>query len=65
MQIIRKVLWSIVLILVLFNLTLFGWHAGYDKGYTTAMADVILHYETPENFFIKKFDIKTPRRLKQ
>ncbi len=62
---IRKALWSIVLILGILNLTLEAWHRGCDTGYSLAMSDVVLQLETPENYFLKKFDIKTPRRLQQ
>ncbi len=62
---IRKALWGIVLILGLTNLVLEGWHRGFESGYAMAMSDVVLQIETPENYFIKRFDIKTPRRLQQ
>lgn len=64
-SVIRKALWSIVLILGLLNGGLWCWHAGCNTGYDLAMSDVVLQIETPENYFIKKFDIKTPRRLQQ
>ena len=65
MKIVRKALWSIVLILILINVCLECWHQGFDSGYNMAMSDVLLQIETPENFFIKKFDIQTPRRVQQ
>lgn len=64
-QKIRKALWGIVLILGLTNLVLEAWHRGFDSGYSLAMSDVLLQIETPENYFIKRFDIKTPRRVQQ
>ena len=64
-QIIRKVLWSIALILRILNLCLAAWHKGCNTGYDLAMADVVLQIETPEKYFIKKFDIKPPRRVQQ
>lgn len=64
-QLIRKALWSIALILGILNLCLAAWHKGCDTGYSLAMADVVLQIETPENYFIKKFDIKTPRKVQQ
>ena len=64
-QKIRKALWGIVLILGLTNFGLACWHNGCDTGYDLAMADVVLQIETPENYFLKKFDIKTPRRVQQ
>lgn len=64
-QIIRKALWSIVLILGIFNLCLESWHRGCDTGYSLAMSDVVLQIETPENYFMKKFDIKTPKKVQQ
>lgn len=64
-QKIRKALWSIVLILGIFNLCLESWHRGCDTGYALAMSDVMLQLETPENYFTKRFDIQTPRRLQQ
>ncbi|OQW47366.1 MAG: hypothetical protein A4S09_05060 [Proteobacteria bacterium SG_bin7] len=62
---IRKALWGVVLILILVNISLEIWHRGYDTGYSAAMSDVVLQIETPENFFIKKFDIKVPKRVEQ
>lgn len=64
-QKIRKALWGIVLILGLTNVVLEAWHRGFDSGYGMAMSDVLLQIETPENYFIKRFDIKTPRRVQQ
>lgn len=64
-QIIRKVLWSIILILVLINVWCGGADKGYEWGYGTAMANVLLQFDTPENYFIKRFDIKTPRKVQQ
>jgi len=65
MELLRKALWSLVLILILVNVLLLGWHSGFDKGYSTAMSDVLLQLETPENFFIKTFDIHTPHKVQQ
>jgi hypothetical protein len=65
MKIIRKALWGIVLILILTNVCLEFWHRGFDSGYSMAMSDVLLQIETPENYFIKKFDIQIPRRVQQ
>lgn len=62
---IRKALWSVVLILVLINISLEFWHRGYDTGYSAAMSDVLLQIETPEEFFIKKFDIKVLSKVEQ
>ena len=42
-----------------------AWNRGYDTGYKSAMSDVVLGIETPENFFIKLFDIRVPKRLEQ
>lgn len=64
-QIIRKALWSVVLILVLINVWCHGADKGFDMGYGMAMSDVVLQVETPENYFIKRFDIKTSRRVQQ
>lgn len=64
-QVIRKALWGTALILTLLVGTLEGWHRGFDSEYSMAMSDVLLHNETPENYFTKRFDIKTPRRLQQ
>lgn len=64
-QKIRKALWGIVLILGLTNVVLEAWHRGFDSGYGMAMSDVLLQIETPENYFIKRFDIKTPHRVQQ
>ena len=65
MQLIRKALYAIVLILILVNVSLEAWHRGFDSGYGMAMSDVVLQIETPENYFIKRFDIHTPRRIQQ
>lgn len=65
MQLIRKALWSIVLILGLLNFGLWCWHKGCDTGYDLAMSDVLLQIETPEKFFMKKFDIQVPRKIQQ
>lgn len=62
MQLFRKALWSVALILLLINFTLWGWHEGYETGYSAAMAAVVLQIETPENYLIKKFDIKNSKR---
>lgn len=63
MQLIRKALWGIVLILILINVWTDAWFRGFDSGYSMAMADVVLQIDTPENYFIKKFDIRTPRKV--
>lgn len=34
---------------------LVGWNRGFDKGYVTAMADVVLKITTPEKFFEEYF----------
>lgn len=62
-----KILWFIAILLLLFIMCVKCWYLGFSYGYSEAMADVVLHYETPENFFIKKFDIHTPpkQQLKQ
>lgn len=65
MKFVRKALWSIVLILALINACLECWHQGFDSGYNMAMSDVLLQIETPENFFMKKFDIQTPHKVQQ
>ncbi len=64
-QKIRKALWGIALILGLVNIVAESWHRGFDTGYSMAMSDVVLQIETPENYFLKKFDIKTPRMVQQ
>ena len=63
MLVIRKALWGLVLILVLVNVTLWSWHKGCDTGYALAMSNVVLGIETPEQYFIKKFDIHLPGRV--
>lgn len=64
-RIIRLVYLSIIIGLILLLSHLEAWHRGYDTGYKSAMSDVVLGIETPENFFIKLFDIKVPKRLEQ
>jgi hypothetical protein len=64
-ELFRKAFWVTILILIILNLILEAWHRGYDTGYKGAMADVLLQIETPENFFIKEFDIRIPKRLEQ
>ena len=65
MQLIRKALWGIVLILILIIGATECWFRGFDSGYGEAMSDVMLQIETPDNYFIKRFDIHTPRRVQQ
>jgi hypothetical protein len=60
---IRKVLWSLVLVLILINSSLWCWHRGFEVGYCTAMSDVVLEIETPEIFFTKMFDITPPSKV--
>jgi hypothetical protein len=65
MHLIRKVLYGLIIILILLNACLFSWHNGYAVGYSGAMSDVLLQIETPENYFIKTFDIRTPHKVQQ
>jgi hypothetical protein len=62
---IRIVLWFIVLVLIQVNVALSSWDEGFDRGYDKAMGDVVLGFETPTNYFLKKFDIKTPMRVQK
>lgn len=64
-KIVRLVYLSIIIGLLLFLSHLETWNCGYDAGYKSAMGAVMLKIDTPENFFTKLFDIRTPRRLEQ
>jgi len=64
-RIIRLVYLSIIIGLILLLSHLEAWNRGYETGYNAAMSDVVLGIETPENFFIKLFDIKVSKRLEK
>lgn len=63
LKIFRLVYLSIIITLILIISHLKVWDNGFDYGYSMGMSDVLLDIETPENYFIKRFDIRTPRKV--
>lgn len=41
------------------------WDRGYELGYKTAMADVVIGVDTPENYLTKMLDKQSKKRLEQ
>ncbi len=54
-MIFRAVSTAIILCLVMLNVFLYGHNLGYRHGYTVAMGDIVLGYNTTENFFLNQW----------
>jgi hypothetical protein len=63
LKLFRLVYLSIIVTLLLVISHIEAWDHGFDYGYSTAMSDVLLEIDTPENYFIKRFDIRIPDKV--
>ena len=58
-----KLLWATTFLLILLDVSLWTWNKGFNDGYQMAMANITLGIDTPDAFFKKIAEGKTPEEI--